>query len=85
VAAVHANGTMLNGFPYTLSDDNNTATFSPTPVAGDVDGDGDGNVATADLLALLAQWGGPGSCDFDGGGVATSDLLKLLSMWGPCP
>ena len=45
----------------------------------------DGSVATADLLALLSQWGGSGTCDFDDGVVATADLLKLLSNWGPCP
>ncbi|MHC4429457.1 MAG: hypothetical protein ACYS0D_12775 [Planctomycetota bacterium] len=47
--------------------------------------DQNGTVATADLLELLAQWGGPGSCDFDGGGVSTADLLKLLGQWGACP
>jgi hypothetical protein len=49
-------------------------------------GDGNGSVATADLLALLAGWGGPGPCDFDQNGViSTADLLKLLGMWGACP
>ncbi len=38
-----------------------------------------------DFLALLAQWRGPGSCDFDGGGVGIVDFLKLLANWGPCP
>jgi hypothetical protein len=42
-------------------------------------------VGTADLLALLGQWSGEGSCDFDGGGVGSSDLLALLTNWGPCP
>ena len=50
--------------------------------------DGDGVVATADLLDLLGQWmtdpGGPP--DFNGdGNVATADLLILLGAWGPCP
>ncbi len=49
-------------------------------------GDGDGQVAIVDLLALLAQWGGPGPCDFDGNGaVDIVDLLALLANWGPCP
>ena len=49
-------------------------------------GDGDGQVAIVDLLALLAQWGGPGPCDFDGNGaVDIVDLLKLLANWGACP
>jgi hypothetical protein len=49
-------------------------------------GDGNGTVATADLLALLGQWGEAGNCDLDGSGtVSTSDLLQLLGAWGPCP
>jgi hypothetical protein len=49
-------------------------------------GDMDGNVGTADLLALLAQFGGPGGCDIDGSGtVTTADLLDMLSNWGQCP
>ena len=45
----------------------------------------DKNVGIVDFLALLAQWGGPGPCDFDGGGVGITDFLKLLGNWGPCP
>ncbi len=47
-------------------------------------GDNDGNVGIVDFLALLAQWGGRGSCDFDGGGVGINDFLDLLAAWGPC-
>ena len=36
-------------------------------------------------LELLAQWGGGGSCDFDGGGIGINDFLELLANWGPCP
>jgi len=43
------------------------------------------NVGIVDFLALLSQWGGPGSCDFDGGGVGIVDFLALLANWGPCP
>jgi hypothetical protein len=50
---------------------------------------GDGSVGTADMLALLAEWGpaAPGEpADFDGDGeVGTSDFLRLLAEWGPCP
>jgi hypothetical protein len=61
----------------------------PCPWDCDVDDGGnpdpDGQVATADLLQLLGDWGGPSNCDFDGSGtVSTSDLLKLLGEWGPC-
>ena len=48
-------------------------------------GDGDGNVGINDFLSLLAQWGGPGSCDFSGTGVGINDFLKLLANWGDCP
>ena len=47
--------------------------------------DGDGNVGIVDFLALLADWGGPGACDFNGGGVGITDFLELLGHWGPCP
>ncbi len=50
----------------------------------DCGGDHDGNVGIVDFLAVLAQWGGPGSCDFDGGGVGINDFLELLANWGPC-
>ena len=36
------------------------------------------------FLTLLAQWGDPGDCDFDGGG-GINDYLTLLDSWGPCP
>jgi hypothetical protein len=48
-------------------------------------GDGDGMVGVVDFLALLAQWGEPGSCDFDGDGVGVTDFLAMLAQWGPCP
>jgi hypothetical protein len=45
----------------------------------------DGTVGIGDFLALLGQWGGPGTCDIDGGGVGIADFLALLGQWGPCP
>ena len=51
----------------------------------DCGGDDDGNIGITDFLELLAQWGTPGSCDFDGGGVGINDFLGLLANWGPCP
>ena len=45
----------------------------------------DNNIGILDLLNLLAQWDGGGSCDFDGSGVGIVDFLKLLANWGPCP
>ena len=47
--------------------------------------DGDGQVGILDFLALLADWGGPGACDFDGGGIGPTDFLDLLAHWGLCP
>ncbi len=47
--------------------------------------DGDGNVGIVDFLAVLADWGNPSPCDFDGGGVGITDFLELLANWGPCP
>ena len=41
-------------------------------------------VGTADLLAVLTQWGTAGECDFDGNGVGTADLLAVLQNWGGC-
>jgi hypothetical protein len=59
----------------------------PPPCPADLDGDGD--VDTADLLALLGDWGceGPdcvGDVDFDQD-TDTADLLALLAAWGDCP
>ena len=50
----------------------------------DCDGSNDGIVDIVDFLALLAQWGQPGSCDFNGDGVGIEDFLKLLAQWGTC-
>ena len=54
-------------------------------VPGSYRSDLDGDVGIVDFLGLLAQWGSPGSCDFDGGGVGINDFLELLGNWGPCP
>ena len=51
----------------------------------DCGGDDNSIVGIVDFLTLLSQWGGPGSCDFDGGGVGIVDFLDLLAHWGPCP
>jgi hypothetical protein len=49
-------------------------------------GDDDGVVGIIDFLALLAGWGQPGPCDFDGDAqVGITDFLLLLANWGPCP
>ncbi len=38
-----------------------------------------------DFLAVIAQWGGPGSCDFDGDDVDIDDFLAVIANWGVCP
>jgi hypothetical protein len=62
---------------------NQTVVIQPGDPA---DLDGDGSVATGDLLILLAAWGPcEDSCaaDLDGNGtVGTGDLLILLGAWG---
>jgi hypothetical protein len=45
----------------------------------------DGSVGVNDFLQMLADWGGGGPCDFDGGGVGVTDFLALLANWGECP
>jgi hypothetical protein len=42
-------------------------------------------VGVVDFLAMLAQWGSEGTCDFDDDGVGVTDFLALLANWGPCP
>ncbi len=55
------------------------------PCPWDCDSGIDGTVGIVDFLTLFSQWGGPGTCDFDGGGVGITDFLQLLANWGPCP
>ena len=70
--------------PYgSVSFDEVTADLTGPACVGDVDGNG--FVSVVDFLALLGQWGGPGTCDFDGNGVDVVDFLALLGKWGPCP
>jgi hypothetical protein len=82
----------LKGFPggYPPGAGDNIDALDPPlePCAWDCDysaGYRDGVVGITDFLTMLAQWGGPGTCDFDGGGVAITDFLVLLASWGPCP
>ncbi len=55
------------------------------PCTGDCFAVPNGVVDIQDLLALLSQWDGPGSCNIDGQGVvAITDLLALLPQFGEC-
>lgn len=60
--------------------DANLGSHTPSPVSGDLDGDG--LVNGADVAALLKQWGGAGDADLDGDGfVDGKDLGILLGAW----
>jgi hypothetical protein len=57
------------------------------PCPADISG-GDGFVNIADLLLVIAQWGGGAGnpADVNGdGAVNIADLLSVISSWGPCP
>jgi len=73
--------------PTDATDEVGTSVPGVPPCPWDCDGgeSADGTVGIVDFLTLLAQWGGPGSCDFDGGGVGIDDFQELLANWGPCP
>ncbi len=47
---------------------------------------GDGHIGVDEVLALLGDWGAPGSpFDIDGDGtVGVNDLLAVLEAWGVC-
>jgi hypothetical protein len=56
------------------------------PCTGDINGDT--NVNTGDLLAVINSWGPCPGCPADlnsDGAVNTADLLAVINNWGPCP
>ncbi|MHC4126650.1 MAG: FG-GAP-like repeat-containing protein [Planctomycetota bacterium] len=60
----------------------------PPPCRCDCEDPPDGSVDVGDFLALLSQWGLPGTCDCEDppdGSVDVGDFLALLAEWGPCP
>jgi hypothetical protein len=61
-------------------------TCPPSPCPWDCQSTPDGQVNIPDFLAMLAQWGGPGTCDYDGNNdVNVQDFLDFLANFGPCP
>jgi formylmethanofuran dehydrogenase subunit D len=61
---------------------------APVPCPGDCAQPSDGTVNVIDLLAMLSQWGQPGSCAFTGENeiVDVNDLITLLGLYGTdCP
>ncbi|MCP4758630.1 MAG: hypothetical protein GY894_00725 [Planctomycetes bacterium] len=58
---------------------------SEQPYPGDLDGDGD--VGTNEILAILDAWGDCDNCETDVTGddtVNVDDLLYIVSVFGPC-
>jgi Tol biopolymer transport system component len=58
------------------------------PCPCDCEAPPDGTVDVGDFLALLAQWGNPGTCDCEDppdGVVDVGDFLAILAAWGTCP
>lgn len=63
-----------------------TVLFNTTTAYCPADVDGDGTVAVADLLTLIAAWGNTsGAEDLNGDGIVNvADLLILIAAWGAC-
>ena len=87
VVVTETSGTPLrgavNGLSSILMNINDSA---ENQCEGDLDADGD--VDVADLLTLIAAWGTCDGCsaDFDGDNdVDVADLLTLIAAWGACP
>ncbi|MHC4966937.1 MAG: GC-type dockerin domain-anchored protein, partial [Planctomycetota bacterium] len=62
--------------------------YQPPPCPCDCEDLPDGTVDVGDFLALLAQWGNPGTCDCEDrpdGAVDVGDFLAILAAWGLCP
>jgi hypothetical protein len=76
----------------TLADANNNGYPDSCEPTCEADVNGTGSVNTADLLAVINQWGpcpaSPAPCgadtDFDGV-VNTHDMLTVINAWGACP
>jgi hypothetical protein len=83
--AIHAsNVSSVGALTFMLSIGDTISGTAPPP-CGDIDGDG--QVDVADLVAILAAWGPCVGCpeDLDGDGVVdVADLLVVLGTWGPC-
>jgi hypothetical protein len=56
IVAYHGDGTTVTGYPLSFSDDNQSATFSPTPAVGDVDGNGTVELAYVSVSGTLAYY-----------------------------
>jgi hypothetical protein len=59
IVGLQGDGSTVNGFPLPFSDDNQSATFSPSPAVADVDGDGDVEFAVASVSGRVAFFDEP--------------------------
>jgi hypothetical protein len=60
--------------------------FQGVPCRADISGNG--TIDFADLVSVLAAWGGCSGCPEDvdvSGEVDFADIVTLLARWGPCP
>jgi 6-phosphogluconolactonase (cycloisomerase 2 family) len=86
---VQGDGSFVQNGPITLTQGIAPRTLAawrpPLDCPADCAAGGDGMVDISDLLDLLAQWQGTGSCNLDEcGTVDVADLLLLLAGWGGC-
>jgi hypothetical protein len=65
IFALNADGTFLDDFPYYLSDENHTGTYSPSPAIGDLDNDGDADYLFASCNGTVVFVDGSGDYDRD--------------------
>ena len=77
--STHQSHSGQKGFKVGVAQLSNTLTVVPL---GDVDGNGEVN--TTDLLAVIGAWGACNDCleDLDGDGqVGVSDVLQVIADW----
>lgn len=65
IFGLNSDGTLLDDFPYYLSDDNNSGTYSPSPAVGDLDSDGDADYVFASSSGTIAYVDADGPFDAD--------------------
>ncbi len=53
ICGFHADASVVSGFPYYISDQSHSGTYSPAPVIGDMDGDGDVEYALASFFGEI--------------------------------
>lgn len=85
--AMSADGYTIVGSARTPSGVQGFVLDLPRPAACPADLNGDGQVASQDIAALLSAWGNAGGTeDLNGDGtVGSQDIAVLLSAWGACP